>query len=290
MPERLIRHRHLAETQIHVQNPPQRLRPQQRRVQLHIRMQPPLLNQIRRNPPNFIRRTTVHGGQRHVVRQLRRNLQLANRRINLRHRRNHFLQRLPRVRHPRQKSLHVRLENPLQIVPHAHVENHARTPPQRQLVLQRVNHHPRHQVLVERLIYLQLLGPLHIVPLVLNINARLGNLQLIQRLNRLQLDKARPRQPRDNNILRHLRMRPRRHAKRRLQRLTIQRRAESIPRRRTEEQILRHAKNGPPLLQLCEHPRRQLTNTQRLKTIRHDSSPLTKESCAPQSADAESPY
>jgi len=70
---------------------------------------------------------------------------------------------------------------------------------------------PGVEVLEEGLLHLELLGPLHVVALVLHVDAGFGNLQLVQRLHRLELDEPSTAQPGHDDVLGELRVGTRRH-------------------------------------------------------------------------------
>ena len=95
------------------------------------------------------------------------------------------------IRHRVEVPLDVRLEHAFEVVADAHVEDHAGAlAVPAELVVQGVDQHPGPQVLVERLEDLQLLGPLDVVALVLDVDARLVDVELVERLDGLELEQT----------------------------------------------------------------------------------------------------
>ena len=212
----------------------------------------------------------MHRRKRDVVRQPGGNRTIVDVRHILCHGGDVLLQQVARIGDAAQVTLHVGLEDALHVVTHTDVENHAGPPAGKpQLAMQRVNQHPCPHILVKRLVHLQFLRPLAVVTLVLHVDAGLGDLDLVQSLDGLQLDEPGATQPRRDDILRHLGMRTGRNAKRRLQVLPIQAGANRIVRLRMKEQLARNAKNRPCPLQFREDPRCKLLHRDRLESIRH---------------------
>jgi hypothetical protein len=71
---------------------------------------------------------------------------------------------------------------------------------------QHVDRHPRLDVLLERLVDLQLLGPLDVVADGLHVDARPADLQLVEDLDGLQLEHPGTGQPGEDDVLGHLRV------------------------------------------------------------------------------------
>ena len=83
--------------------------------------------------------------------------------------------------------------------------------------MQGVDQDPGPEVLVERLVDAQLLRPLDVVALVGDVDAGLVDVELVERLDRLELDDAGADEPGGDDVLGHLRVRPGGHAERRLE-------------------------------------------------------------------------
>ena len=124
-----------------------------------------------------------------------------------------------RIDHAVDVLLHRRLLDALEVVAHAHVEAERlgfAVLPRVEDLFQQVQRKPGLQVFIEGLGQRVLGRPLGVVALVLGVDAGLGDLQAVHDLHRLQLDEAATRQPRDDDVLRQLRVRPGGRADRRL--------------------------------------------------------------------------
>ncbi len=204
-----------------------------------------------------------------------RDVDVAHRRVALGHDVDVGGQVLGGVCHGVEVPLHVWLQHALEVVADAHVEDHAGSLAEpAELVMQGVNQHPGAQVLIERLEHLEFLGPLDVVALVLDVDARFTDVEFIEGLDRLELDEPGSDQPRHDDVLRHLCMRPSGHAKRGIKVDAVLGEAETIVRTRDEERRTRHVEQRVLLLQLGEDPVRQLLHRDGVKTIRHSSPPL----------------
>ena len=103
-----------------------------------------------------------------------------------------------------------------QVVADRHVE-HVRAGPtvvrvadelvQRLPLLQHLDDHPRLDVLLEALVDEQLLAPLDVVADGLHVDARPGDLEVVEDLDRLQLEQSGTTEPRQHDVLRHLAVR-----------------------------------------------------------------------------------
>ncbi len=74
--ERTIRHLDLVIAQLVVQDLAYLRLAQEGRVQLHGCVQPPLPKQVGSDALDLVRRAAVHGGQRHIVRDARRHVDI----------------------------------------------------------------------------------------------------------------------------------------------------------------------------------------------------------------------
>ena len=102
-----------------------------------------------------------------------------------------------RVGHRVEVPLHVRPQDPLEVVADAHVEDHAGPlAGEAERAVEGVDQHPGPQVLVERLVDLELLRPLDVVALVRDVDAGLVDVELVERLDRLELDQPGARRAR----------------------------------------------------------------------------------------------
>ena len=175
---------------------------------------------------------------------------------------------LRRVIHDVEVPLHVRLEDPLEVVADAHVEDHSRgITRESELLVECVDQHPRAQVFVERLVDLELLRPLDVVALVLEVDTRLVDVEFVECLDRLQLDEAGTDEPRDDDVLRHLRVGPGCHSERCIQGLSVVRLAESVGLRRREEGSAWDTEDRVVLIEFGEDPIRELFHRDGLEAV-----------------------
>ena len=268
--ERLVRDRHIAEAEVAVDDAPHLRGAQQRRVALDRGVQPALLQQVQGDLLDLVGRAAVHRRERDRVGEASGDVDLADRRaapgddVDV-------PGQVPRgVGHRVEVPLHVRPEDPLQVVAHAHVEEHARAlPREAQPPVERVDQDPGPQVLVERLVDLELLAPLDVVALVLHVDAGLVDLQLVEGLDGLQLDQARPNEPRGDDVLGHLGVRPGRHPERGLQLHAVLASPEAVVGVGNEECRPGHVEERALLLQLGEHPVGELLHRERVEPVGH---------------------
>ena len=253
-----------------VDDAPHLLGAQQRRVALHRGVQAALLDQVERDPLDLLGRAAMHRGQRDRVGEAGRDLDLADRREvtgdDLHVRR----QVGGRVGHRVEVPLDVRPQHPLEVVADAHVEDHARPlagEPERPV--QGVDQDPGPQVLVERLVDLELLRPLDVVALVLHVDAGLVDVELVEGLDRLELDQASADQPRGDDVLGHLGVGAGRDPERRLELHPVDGRPEAMVRAGDEEGRARHVEQGVVRRQLGEDPARELLHRERMEPVGH---------------------
>ncbi len=198
-----------GETQPAVQDVHHRLPAQERGVQFDEGVQPPLLHQVAGNALDLVGRATVHRRKGHVVGQLRGNLDVGQARKRLPQQRLNLIDFGGCVPHAVHKARHQRALHARQVVADAHVEDRAeRRILETERPAQHVDQRPGLDVLPRRLLQLELLGPLDVVALVRHVDARAGDFQLVHNLHRLELDKARAREPGADDILGQLGMRP----------------------------------------------------------------------------------
>ena len=117
-----------------------------------------------------------------------------------------------------------------------------------------VDQHPGAQVLIERLVDLQLLRPLDVVALVLAVDTRLVDVELVEGLHRLQFQKPGSDQPGDDDVLRHLAVRARGNPERGVHFDPVLLDAERIVEAGNEERRARDAEELVLLFQLIKHP------------------------------------
>ena len=216
--EGLVGDRDVAVPELLVHDPADPLRAQQGRVALHRRVQAPLLDEVLRDPLDLVGRAAVHRRERHGVRDAGRDVDLADAGeaagddVDVR--------RQPgrRVGHGVEVPLHVGPADPLEVVADAHVEHDAGAlAREAERAVEGVDEHPGAQVLVERLVDAQLLAPLDVVALVLDVDAGLVDLELVEGLDRLELDQPGAGEPRGDDVLGHLGVRAGGDAPRRVQ-------------------------------------------------------------------------
>ena len=211
---------------------------QQRGVELDEGVERLLLQHVPADRLDLVRRAAVHGRQRDTARDLRGDA--AGQTLQLRLAApeaqvpdegvvvDPSLQRADVLREPGMPSridhavdvlLHRRLLDAVEVVAHAHVEAERlgfAVLPRVEDLFQQVQCKPGLQVFIEGLGQRVFGRPLGVVALVLGVDAGLGDLQAVHDLHRLQLDEAATRQPRDDDVLRQLRVRPGGRADRRL--------------------------------------------------------------------------
>ena len=175
---------------------------------------------------------------------------------------------LRRVIHHVEVPLDVRLEDSLEVVADTHVEDHSRgIAGESEPLVECVDQDPRTQVLVERLVDLELLRPLDVVPLVLEIDARFVDVEFVERLNRLQLDEPGPDEPRHDDVLGHLRVGPCRYPERSVQGLAVVGLAESVGVRGREECSAWDTEDRVVLIEFGEDPIRELFHRDGLEAV-----------------------
>jgi len=125
------------------------------------------------------------------------------------------------------------------------------------------------EVLDEGLLHLELLRPLHVVALVLHVDAGFGNLELIQGLHRLELDEPRATQPGDDDVLGELRVGACRNPDRGIEGLSVDLSRESVGGRRREEEGTGDAEDGVLGLQLIGDPANELFERQGVEAVGH---------------------
>ena len=268
--ERLVGDRHVAEPQVVVDDAAHALGAEQGRVALDQGVEAALLEQVERDPLDLVGRAAVHGRERDRVGQAGGDVQVADRRVapgdDVHGRR----QVRRGIRHGVEIPLDVGLADAVQVVADAHVEDHPRTRAgPAQLVVQGVDQDPGPEILVEGLVDLELLRPLDVVPLVGDVDAGLVDVELVERLDGLELDQPRTHQPGRDDVLGHLRVGPGRHPERGLDLHPVLVAPEPMVGTRDEERRPRHVEERPLLLQLGEGPVGQLLHRDGMKPVRH---------------------
>jgi hypothetical protein len=190
----------LPEAQVLVEDPQEGLLPQQGGVELHRQVQAPLLQQVGSDPADLVGGTAVHGREGAAVRHSARDLQVRQLGQETPDRRAILLDQRGGVRQRLHEAPHPGLEDPLQVVAHAHVEDRTRGTVEAQDPVQQVDQDPGGDVLPSGLLQPELLGPLHVVSLVGHVDAGPGNLQLVVDLDGLQLDEPGPGAPGGDDV------------------------------------------------------------------------------------------
>ena len=124
--ECLVRNDDVCESELIVDDPAHALRAEQRRVALHRGVQATLLEQVGRDLLDLLRRASVHGGQRHRVRDSNRNVDVSDLGVALCNDVDVRPEIVRGVFHDVEVPLHVRFEDPLEVVADTHVEDHSR--------------------------------------------------------------------------------------------------------------------------------------------------------------------
>ena len=111
----------------------------------------------------------------------------------------------------------------------------------------------------------QLLGPLDVVSLVLDVDTRLVDIEFIEGLNRLEFDESGADQPRDDDVLCHLRVRASSYTERCIESHAVVLDTKPVLVTRYEERGARNSEDRVLLLEFGEHPIRELLHRDGLK-------------------------
>ncbi len=252
-----VRHHRIEVAQVVVENPTDPLRAQQGGIALDVGVQAALAQQVFADGADLVRRAAVHGREGDVVRHAGRDVQARRGRVVPREQFLHLPLLAGAILRAVQEPLHVGLADAGQVVTDAEVEHDAGAARKAQPVVEGVDQQPGPEVFVEGLVDLELLGPLDVVALVLHVDAGLGDLELVQGLDGLELDVAGPAQPGRDDVLGHLRMRAGGRAERCFQRVTEGLCPERITGIGHEEMPPGDAEYGIPRLEFPENPAEQ---------------------------------
>ncbi len=186
-----------------VQEPAEPLGAEERRVELHPGVDADLLEEVPRDPLDLRRRAAVHRREGDVLGEGGRDLDVADAGPDRGDRVDRVGKGILRVAEGGDELLDAGALDPLQVVADAHVEERpgARQP---ELLREGVDEDPRLEVLVERLLELQLLRPLAVEGLVGRVDAGPAHLELVEDLDRLQLDEPGAAEPARDDVLREL--------------------------------------------------------------------------------------
>ena len=268
--ERRVRDRHVAEPERIVDDAPDPLGAQERRVALDRRVEAALLEQVPRDPLDLVGRAPVHRRERDRVREAVRDLDLPDGRVVAGDDVDVGRQVGRRIGHGIEVPLDVRLEDPGEVVAHAHVECDRRPlAGPAEAVVERVDQDPRPQVLVERLMDLELLRPLDVVALVLDVDAGLADVELVERLDGLELDHPGPDEPCRDDVLGHLGVGPGRDAERCVELDAVAAQPVALVGARHEEGGLRDVEQAAPGVELGEDPPAELLHRDRVEAVGH---------------------
>ncbi len=222
--ERRVRDLHLVETELFVEDGEDGVFAEQRRVQLHDRVQAPLLEAVARNPLDFVRRAAVHRRERDAVDDAGRDAKVGELRELAADDRTDLPQGLGGVGEHVHEPRHPGCTDAGEVVTDAHVEDGAGARGGRRGVAlpaeharQQVDECPGHHVLVRGLLEAEFLRPFDVVALVRHVDARAGDCEVVTHLDRLELDEPPAAQPGGHDVLAELSVGPRRGAKRGVQ-------------------------------------------------------------------------
>ena len=210
---------HVVVAEVTVHDSGHACRAKQRRVELDDHVKVVRVDQMLGDLLNFVRWASVERGQCDGVGDDRRELDvgklgehaarvcgnLGSQSFDLR----------ARVAHRVDEARHLRRLDPREVVADRHVEHvrprvavgvPADVLTQRFPLPEDLDDHPGLGVLLDTLRHQQFLAPLDVVANGFHVDARTGDLEIIQHLHRLQFKKARPTEPRQHDVLGHLTM------------------------------------------------------------------------------------
>ncbi len=194
--KRLVGDWNIVKTEVVVDDSAYPVGTKQGRIAFHRGVELPLVEQVLGDPFDLVRRAAVHRRKCDGVGDFGRDVEIPNLGIPLCDDFDVGREVGRSVTHGVEEPLHVRLQNPFEVVADAHVEDHPGSiARESKLVVQSVDEYPGPQVLIERFVYLEFLRPLDVVALVLNIYARLVDVQFVERLHRLEFDEPCTDQP-----------------------------------------------------------------------------------------------
>ena len=213
--EGALRHREVVVAQLVVEQLPGDLGPQQHRVELDDAVEPVLAHEEVDDALDLVRRAAVEGGQRQGVGEPVGVVEIAQRPALFGDLPAQALDDGAAVEHALDERLHARRADAGEVVSHAHVPGQRLEPGRhlhRSALAQDLDEHRPLDVLLERLLQLELLGPLGVQPHRVDVDAGPRDLQLVVDLDGLELLDAAAPQPGEDDVLRHLGLRPGRGA------------------------------------------------------------------------------
>jgi hypothetical protein len=243
-----------SEAERPVQERAEPARAEERRVQLHPGVDAHLLEEVAGDPLDLGRRAAVHRREGDVVGDRRGDLDVADPGPRHRDGVHGCGDRFRRVPDRGDEPPDPLAPDPLEVVADAHREERPRRR-EGELRGEGVEEDPGLEVLVEALLELQLLRPLAVERLVGRVDAGAADLELVEDLDRLQLDEARPAEPGGDDVLRELAVRPGRDAERRRQLPAEE--AGGEPGLGPRERPLRDAEDRFARLEVAEDPPRE---------------------------------
>ncbi len=210
-----------------VEDRPQPFGTEEGGVELDAGVQASVTEQVTGDRTNLVGWTSVHCGEGDVVGHARGDWVLGGLGPSTRNDFYGLTQIIAWVFDLVEVPLHVGLTNPGEVIADRKVEDQAGIlTRESQASVQGVYQDPGVEVFGEGLLDPELLRPLDIVTLVLHIDARFGDLDLIEGLDRFELDKPCPTQPGDDDVLGELRMRTGGNSERGFEGMSIDRRLE----------------------------------------------------------------
>ena len=255
--ERPVGHADVVVAQPVVQDPARLGRPEQHRVQLDDDVDAHVAKQEPGDALDLRRRAAVERAQRDRVRHAGRERQIAEHRVLGGNLAAQPIDDGPRLAHAVHEGPHPIAPDTREIVADAHVEDDVgeaggeRQPPARH---QHLDEHGRLDVLLDRLLELQLLRPLHVEADRLHVDARPRNGDLVVVLDGLQLDDPSAGQPGEDDVLRELRLGTRGGPEGRRGPPAVEAHGEIDVRMAEEGAVDRQIEDGAVPLQLAERP------------------------------------
>ena len=192
-----------------VEEPVDRVSPEERGVELHGDVKAHLLHEEDGHRLDLVRRAAVEGRKRHLVGERRPEVEVPQATQLVRDLPAHGLDLGPRVLHRGDPGPHRGRADAGEVVAHAQVEDglvarRVVRPSEQPFRARDVDQHRALHVLAQALGEAQLLAPLHVVAHGLHVDAGPRDREAVVHLDRLELDEAPAREPGEQDVLGHL--------------------------------------------------------------------------------------